>query len=403
VAKDAPVQDTELDDELDQDEGGSSSPIGDAVERLRSSGAEVADVDDAEDDAETEDAEETAEADEGEEGPAADEEAESEESEGDGKEDEAEGEEETDEESEAGKDAKGAKGFSLRIPPINPKPGDPRSAYELEVQGLTQEFRDVMQGHIKRSQELEGVREQLANAQQKEAIAAFVENEPLAAMHLFAKNDEELRDGERVVPSFVEDWLRMNPQAALKITSKLGLTDAEEIDQERVQERADAARLKRDAAIDKGLGRARGRTAQQQFINEAALVVQHVGREMELDDNDMQDFADLAARRIQRDVEARSQRGLAPRLTRAQMIQLIQPVAQRFTRNGKHADSGKPKAGTRRSPTEEFDRRVRTAERHRRVASGTQQLRTAAPSALKKYKNLSGGIKAAAAELRKER
>lgn len=392
----------------------SADPIRAAADGLRDDDED----DTTEDDAAAAAEEEEAEADEDAEDDAAaegDEEAakgEGDEKKGEGEEDAAEGEEaEGDEESEDKKDE--AEGDEAAPPPKGRDfavevPGA-RRGESFEFAGLTQEQHDVLTNHISRSRELDVARVQLGQLREHEQVATFVEDHPLEAMLLLDKEDQNTPHPKAVGQQFAENWMRANPESALKLIEKLGYHDADRLDPERLKERAESAQGKNEKLVDTAVKATRGRLGQDRFVSETGAILKQIGDHLELGGEDLRDFISLAAQRIKRVYDSRMENGRDPRLTRKEVLKLSQPVIQRFAQangNGRRAagESGKgagKNGSTRVDVRERLARRESVEKRHAKVSGGTG----ASPALsgglqVTKFKGAKG-VREAAARLRK--
>lgn len=327
---------------------------------------------------------------------------------------EAEGEDgegEEGEDDDEGTDAESKATFKVAIPDLHRRRAQGEDAITLELEGLTQEQHDIIAGHLNRSQQLDVVQDQLNRSRQHEVVARFVESNPLAAMLLIEREDRTSDAPKNLGAKFAEEWMRMNPEAALKSIQKLGFHDPDALDAERLKERAETAELKAKGIIDEARTKTTGDMTRQRFTSETAAVLRQFGNQLELEGEELRDFVTLSAQRIKRVYDSRIEAGRDPRLTRNDVLGIIQPVLKRFgelpgAKAGKPAQAkGKATAAKGKAGKETIDlakhfaKREETKARHSKVGGGKGSVTTAQGVTVKKFKG-TVGVKAAAARLR---
>ena len=296
---------------------------------------------------------------------------------------ESESEEKTDEESEEDKaeDDKSAKLFDVTIPAIAKKGG--RANVNLELEGLPQEYHDLLQGHINRSQQLDVVQDQLETAREHETVARFLESQPLAALLMVDQEDREKASPSNIGAQFVELWLKQNPKPGIELVHKLKYDDPDELDQDSLRDKAEAAQLRVEKKVQEGLTKQSQLALVHQFISDTGAIIRSVAIEMKLDDDDLADFASMCGQKLKRVFDERVSKNQDPRIPKADVLNLLQPAIRRFS--GEPSSGGKKK-GSDKDPAKRMKRKASVAERHLKVGGGKSAGTRAAPTGLAKFK-----------------
>lgn len=321
--------------------------------------------------------------------------------------------EDTEEEEAGGEEAEGdedeesdepAAKFEVEVGSLDPALKDTKFVFALE----SQEQHDVLVSHLRRSEQLDVVRAQLADAQEHEEVSTFVQQHPLTAMLLFDREDAKAKHPERLGEQFTERWIRANPERAVELlTKKLGFQiDAKQLDMDRMKDRGESADLKTEREINATLGDHKKVTANQRFIAETSATLRDIAGKAELGEGDDEAFYALAAREIKKVHDSRRANGRDPRLTRNEVLKLVQPVLKRFVQgNGAAAATTSTKAGARAKdttvdPAKKFKEREERRDKHRKVGgAGAGSSPSVASIRGTKFKG-TVGVKAAAAKLR---
>jgi len=288
-------------------------------------------------------------------------------------------------------------GHALVVPMLDGESGD-----TLTIEGLPQEYHDQMQGHLKRSARIPELEGRIDNLRDFQAVAAFVDEQPLSAMLNIDKTDKKADAPAGVGEKFTQLWLLRNPTAALNMIERMGLGDPEAVDAEKLKLRAENAEMKTDQAIQEGMDAQQGTVVRQQFIDEAEAVILSVMAELKLNDGDAADFKEVAGTRLGRVFRERSGKGQDPKMNRAQMLTEIQPVLRRFATTSKQRGGGDKE--TPADATKRMQRTHDVSRRTRAVTGGTEisgPLSTSAEQLLlKKVKGVKGVKAASQAALR---
>lgn len=271
------------------------------------------------------------------------------------------GEEPEGEEEEGAEGApKGEKLFTVDIPTLNADGSKgPHGRGVLSLEGLPQEYRDTIQSHVKRSQQLDVVQERLQELEVLAPIAQFVRDDPFNAMrHVYLERPE-------VAEQFVDQWMVQNPRATLAAVRRLKLDSA---DEGILKEKADLARQRMESEVDGAWQGLRERDTARAYTTTCHSVIRELVGDVPMRPRDYQDFRVLAEDRIVEAMETAKRQGRSPFVPRAELITALQPLVQRFV--GKPPASsatGKARPG---QPGKKLEDRARTADRFRQLKSG---------------------------------
>jgi hypothetical protein len=288
----------------------------------------------------------------------------------------------------------------LLIPAIARKDGDPRADVALTIDGLPQEHYDMLQGHINRSKQLDETNDALDEARLYQATATFINENPVAGMLMIERQDQESDKPQNVGAEFVELWLSMHPDKAVAIAAKLRLDD--EPDPDRLRDKAEAAQLRAEKAVNAGLDKHKRQAKHAQFVTDISGILQSVTVQLRLTGDEAEDFQSAATARINRAAKRLESKGKSPySLTRPEVLTLIQPAIQRY-KTGSSSPT-KPKAPVTKPAADtaavRFKRKDAVAARHRKVAGGRSTAPRATPTGVGKIKGAKG-VKEAARRLR---
>ena len=267
-----------------------------------------------------------------------------------------EGDEDVEEDADADADQPKEKLYALDIPTVGAEK-DGTHAKMLRLEGLPQEFRDNLLGHVKRSQQLDGVLQRLETAREQETVARFYESDPLNAIRLVSVEHPKLAE------EFVASWAIQNPKAILAIvrSAKLDTEDAEKLDL-----KGKVAHREMVDALSQAYGTLEAQEAVQAFRELATGTVQELADPLQLSAADTVEFAERAASWVTREMQARQAKRQSPYLTKTELVTLLQPLVQKMT----GSPGGAKPAGKKPLTKEEMAARQAKADTFRRLQPG---------------------------------
>lgn len=235
--------------------------------------------------------------------------------------------------------------FEYEIPGFRDSRGE-RTDYVLE--GLPQEVRDTLRGHVTRSQQADGLEIQLEGALGYEVAATFVDEHPKETIEYLVENNAEL---ER---EMLRDLIVTNPKEVRTILEELDFENAEE---KSLNSEARAVRAERKGRLREAQAAQSVRSTNSRFSRQAGATIRSMMDSLNIDPTDRDEFAEMAARRVARTVQSRSRKGSGDPFLSAKEIQhTAKEVAKRF--NG-----GKP--STPEETQESLKRRAKVAKKTR--------------------------------------
>lgn len=253
----------------------------------------------------------------------------------------------------------------------------PKGAGVLQIPNLTQEAADTLRFHLKRSEKLPKLEERLAQENEDTATVDFIRQRPEEAIHLITAKQPAIAEG------FAVNWMRRNPDAALKALRTLELLPADAIDMLDQAEReldpkakrnrkleADAAQREADDKVKEGIRGVQLSVAERRFADRSVESIQDIASTLKLQGEDLKDFVHLASSKLQ-DAFAGN-----PSMSPTQMTALLQPIVRRFA-------SIPQKPDPTPDPAALMKRKADLANKHKRLGSGRSPI---APAGVVKLK-----------------
>jgi hypothetical protein len=254
--------------------------------------------------------------------------------------------------------------FDVDIPTLDDgSPGAGKRRAVLKLEGVPQEFRDAINGHVKRSQQLDGVLQRLDQARELETIARFYQADPLNAMRLVAVEKPEF------ATKFVESWILQNPKATKALIKALKI---DETDEEKLELRGKLAAKESREQLAQAYDAIDQDSTKAEFIDRSKGVVGDLVASLALDADDGADFEQLAGARIVAEMERRIQARQSPYMTKTELATLIQPLVRKFTGAppAKAKKGVKGQAGREGLTREQMADRAKNVDRFRKVRGG---------------------------------
>lgn len=235
-----------------------------------------------------------------------------------------------------GEAAPEVEGVSVTIPTANADGSKgPAGAGEWTVEGLPQEAADAMRYHIKRSAQVDRLKQQVTETRQQAGIADFYTKQPLLAAQLIEKEKPD------VAKQFVAGWMKRNWRDTTSIIAEMGLGQADEriLDAE-----SRAAKLEAEQQIADGYRTLTSATRTRDYVQGVDETVQGVLEPLRLSPEDKQDLELLIGNKISAVHQERSQAGRDPFLTPTEVLDTIQPLVGRYVSRAAAPTPGKPAA-----------------------------------------------------------